>query len=98
MPDNCVRTRQMCKNCKVRHVPPTGKKCQRKKQEGSVNEHLQEAAIAGSTHASQSTSGAQEDGQLLQLKILQQLQKVTERLDQVEDLMSATDRHSYRKY
>ena len=90
MPDN----KQMCKNCKVRHVPPTGKKCQRKKQEGSVNEHLRDAAVAGSTPASQSTSGAQGDGQLLQLKILQQLQKVTDRLDQVEEQMSTTDRHS----
>ena len=63
--------KQMCKNCKVRHVPPTGKKCQRKKQEGSVNEHLRDAAVAGSTPASQSTSGAQRDEQLLQLKILQ---------------------------
>ena len=78
----------------MRHIPPTEKKCQRKKQEEPVNKHLQDAAVAGSTPASQSTSEAQGDGQLLQLKILQQLQKVTERLDQVEKRMSMTDRHS----
>ena len=89
MPDN----KQMCKSCKVRHLPPTGKKCQRKKQEEPVNEHLRDAAVAGSIPASQSIPGAQGDGQLLQLKILQQLQKVTDRLDQVEERIS-TDKHS----
>ena len=64
MPDN----KQMCKNCKMRHPPPTGRKCQRKKQDQVVNEHLRD--------------GAQGDGQLLQLEILQQLQKVTERLEE----------------
>ena len=59
-----------------------------------MNEHLRDAAIAGSTPASQSTSGAQGDGQLLQLEILQQLQKVSQRLDQVEERISTTDRHS----
>ena len=81
MPDN----KQLCKNCKVRHLPPTGKKCQKKQQDQVVNEQLRDPAIAGSMPASQSTSGAQGDGQLLQLQNLQQLQKVTERLDQVEE-------------
>ena len=90
MPDN----KQMCKSCKTRHLPPTGKKCQRKKQESTVNEHLRDAAVAGSTPASQSTSGAQGDGQLLQLEILQQLQRVSQRLDQVEERISTTDSHS----
>ena len=61
---------QMCNNCKVRHLSLTGKKCQRKKQDGTVNEHLRDAAVTGSIHASKSTSGAQKDRQLLQLEIL----------------------------
>ena len=74
MPDH----KQMCKYCKTRHLPPTGKKCQKKKSE---------EAEGGSTPASQIDQG---DGQRLQLEILQQLQKVTQRLDQVEEKMSAT--------
>ena len=77
----------MCKICKVRHLSPTWKKCQRKKQDQAVNEHLRDAAVAGSMPGSQSTSGAQGDGQLLQLEILQQLQKVLEWLDQDKDRM-----------
>ena len=46
--------------------------------------------ITGSMPASQSTSRAQGDGQLLQLENLQQLHKLTERLDQVKEQMSST--------
>ena len=85
MPDH----KQMCKYCKTRHLPPTGKKCQKKKSEEAEgnNELFRDAAVAGSTPASQIDQG---DGQRLQLEILQQLQKVTQRLDQVEEKMSAT--------
>ena len=85
MPDH----KQMCKYCKTRHLPPTGKKCQKKKVEKTEgnNELLQDAAVAGSIPASQTDQG---DGQRLQLEILQELQKVTQRLDQVEERMSTT--------
>ena len=85
MPDR----KQMCKYCKIRHLPPTGKKCQKKKMEEDEgnNELFQDAAIAGSTPASQMDQG---DGQQLQLEILQQLQKMTQRLDKVEERMSTT--------
>ena len=56
------------------------------------NEHLRDASVAGSIPASQSTSGAQGDGQLMQLEILQQ--KVTERLNQVEERVTASTRNS----
>ena len=83
MPDH----KQHCKTCKVRHLPPTGKKCQYKKtvQEES-NELSRDAAIA----SGQSTSMGPEDGQLLQKQILEQLRKVTDRLDQVEHRVAAT--------
>ena len=84
MPDH----KQMCKYCKTRHLPPTGKKCQKKVEEAEGNNELfRDAAIAGSIPASQTDQG---DGQRLQLEILQQLQKVTQRLDQVEERMSMT--------
>ena len=41
MPDN----KQMCKKCKVRHVPPTGKKCQHV-FENQDQELLSNAAIS----------------------------------------------------
>ena len=85
MPDH----KQMCKYCKTRHLPPTGKKCQKKKMEEDEgnNELFRDAAVAGSTPASQMDQG---DGQWLQLEILQQLQKMTQRLDKVEERMSST--------
>ena len=83
--------KQLCKNCKTRHLPPTGKKCQKKREEEQSTEPLRDAAVAGSIPASQSTAG---DGQLLQLEILQQLQKVSQRLEQVEERMSTAERTS----
>ena len=59
MPDN----KQHCKNCKTRHPPPTGKKCQHKKSlPEEPNELSRDAAVASGT----STSRGSEDGQLLQ--------------------------------
>ena len=80
MPDH----KQLCKTCKVRHVPPTGKKCklQKKHQQAeSYNELISDAAIAGHSSATQSAYRVSGDGQLLQMEILQQLKKMTERLD-----------------
>ena len=85
MPDH----KQLCKNCKTRHLPHTGKKCQKKTEDEQSTKLLRDAAVAGSIPASQSTEG---DGQLLQLEILQQLQKVSQRLEQVEEQMSMAER------
>ena len=50
MPDH----KQLCKICKVRHLPPTGKKCQYKKsQPHPDNELLRDAAAAGHSPATQ---------------------------------------------
>ena len=87
MPDH----KQLCKSCKTRHLPPTGKKCQKKREDEHNTELLRDAAVAGSIPASQSNEG---DGQLLQQEILQQLQKVSQRLEQVEERMSTAERTS----
>ena len=84
MPDH----KQLCKTCKVRHLPPTGKKCklQKKHQQAeSDNELLSNAAVAGQSSAAQTEKGVSGDGQLLQMEILQQLKKMTEQLDHVEE-------------
>ena len=79
--------KQHCKSCKVRHLPPTGKKCQHKKSfPEESNELSRDAAVASGT----STSRGSEDGQLLQKQILEQLRQVTDRLDQVEHRVAAT--------
>ena len=88
MPDH----KQLCKTCKVRHLPPTGKKCKLQKKHHQVesdNELLSDAAVAGHSSATQAAQGASGDGQL-QLEILQQLQRMTERLDHVEERLATT--------
>ena len=83
MPDH----KQHCKSCKVRHLPPTGKKCQHKKNfPEEPNELSRDAAVASGTP----TSRGSEDRQLLQKQILEQLRQVTDRLDQVEHRVAAT--------
>ena len=83
MPDH----KQHCKNCKVRHLPPTGKKCQYKKNaQEEPHEISRDAAVASGT----STSRGPEDRQLLQKQLLEQLRQVTDRLDQVEHRVAAT--------
>ena len=84
MPDN----KQSCKSCKKRHYPPTGKKCQFKKTQDS-HELSRDAAITSDMGGAQ-TSSQSVNRQPLQLQILEQLKKVTERLDKVEDKMAAT--------
>ena len=76
MPDR----KQLCKNCKTRHLPPMGKKCKLQKKQTpmeSDNELLRDAAIAGQVPATQTDQGMSGDGQLLKMQILQQLQKMT---------------------
>ena len=88
MPDN----KQQCKACKTRHLPPTGKKCKRKVQEQTY-ELSSDAAVAGLLPA-EAAQPVHDDGQRLQTEILQQLKKVTERLDQVEQKVAVSTRTS----
>ena len=89
MPDS----KQLCKSCKTRHLHPMGKKCKRKDQEQSY-ELSSDAAVAGSLPASQAAQTVQNDGQRLQAEILQQLKRVTERLDQVKQTVAVSTRNS----
>ena len=93
MPDN----KQKCKTCKQRHLPPTGKKCQFGKQQESSDELLRDAAISSDATGSQ-MSPSDTGGQQIQMKILDQLRKVTERLDKVEDRMTASEWQSTSEY
>ena len=75
----------MCKKCKVRHILPTGKKCQRA-FENQDQELLSDAAVSSGVGEKNAP-----DGQLLQREILNQLGRVNRRLDQVEDRMAEAD-------
>ena len=81
--------KQKCKSCKQRHLPPTGKKCKFVQATVTEDEHLRDAAVPSGATVSQMMPGKSTDGQLLQVKILEQLQRVTERLEQVEDRASS---------
>ena len=67
------------------------KKCQFRKTQDSADFHelSQDAAIASDMGGAQ-TSSQSVNGQPLQLQILEQLKKVMERLDKVEDKMAAS--------
>ena len=79
MPDN----KQMYRKCKQRHAPPIGRKCKYlEKTQENVPELLRDAAEPSDDTVME---GRSSNGQLIQLKILSQLEKVNRRLDQVED-------------
>ena len=81
MPDK----KQSCKNCKTRHLPPTGKKCKFKnsvESDKSMPNGLRDAAASSKLL---DTDQADLAGQRLQLEILSQLKKVSQRLDMVDD-------------
>ena len=88
-----IYNKHLCRSCKTRHLPPTGKKCKRKLQEQSY-ELSSDAAVAGSLPAHQAAQAVQDDRQRLQTEMLQQLKKVTERLDQVEQKVAVSARSS----
>ena len=84
MPDN----KNNCRKCKERHAPPTGKRCRRLEklqEEGSETGLIRDAA---DSQVAESTGGESLNGQQLQLQILNQLERVTKRLDTVEDRMA----------
>ena len=96
MPDN----KQTCKNCKGRHAPPTGKKYKRlEKQEEVIHKLSRDAAISMVT---EQTEEASPNGQLIQQKILTQLELVNKRLDDMEDrvaevMTGSTTKHKLSK-
>ena len=76
-----------CKKCDAKHVPPVGRNCKIAvetvdEDNANGNELYRDAAV------SSEASGMAFDGQRVQLQILQQLEKVTKRLEKVEDRMT----------
>ena len=90
MPEN----KQKCKSCQQRHLPPTGKKCKFMQATVTEDELFIDAAGPSGATVSQVKSHKSTDGQLLQERILEQLQRVTERLEMVEDRVAASTSHS----
>ena len=82
--------KQRCKNCKNRRVPPTGKKCQFKnvKNDDVTQGLLSDAAVVSESLATD--LGQDLGGQQIQMEILEQLKKISHRLDLVEDQVAAT--------
>ena len=85
MPDN----KQKCKNCKNRHLPPTGKKCHYVDNIESDAEPngLRDVAAAS---VSLATDQADRGRQRIQVEILVQLKKMSHRLEAVEQQISST--------
>ena len=79
------KKRNLCKNCQVRHSPPTGKKCKHasKVPSDTDNERFSDAAVER-----EGPSTSNDDEQLVQQEILNQMQRVSRRLDQVEEHMA----------
>ena len=77
--------KEFCKKCETKHVPPTGRNCKLAVEDLPVNANgvVRDAAV---TQAGEWLP----DGQQLQWKILEQLDKVNKRLDKVEDKMAAS--------
>ena len=95
MPDHKLK----CKACKQRHLPPTGKKCQLVNEKTLNPELLRDAAVSSGATESQMTPGESTDGQLVQMQILEQLKRVTDRLDQVDcSINTPLDTQSRVKY
>ena len=85
MPDN----EQRCQNCKNRHAYPRGEKCQFKNAKNDdVTGHLSEAVVASESLATDQSQDL--GGQRIQMEKLEQLKKMSNRLDLVEDQVAAT--------
>ena len=88
--------KKYCKKCDTKHVPPTRRNCKITAEEAeednvTVNELYRDAAV------SSEVDGVTYNGQQVQLQILQQLERVTKRLDKVEDRMTAVSPTSPQK-
>ena len=105
------KQKKNCWKCAERHYPPTGSKCERTELLNSTrlstSANISEVAgpevekdshvIFSTSKALQtsSTQGAPDD---IQKKILEQLQRVNQRLDVVEDRMDAGTQYSKGKH
>ena len=90
MPDK----KQSCKSCKTRHLPPTGKKCQFKNNaecDKSVSNGLRDAATSSK---SLDTDQMDLGRQWLQMEILVQLKKISQRLDMVEGQVAGSSKQA----
>ena len=84
-----------CSNCRQRHFPPTGKKCQRKHMTPS---NLKDDAVTLSDKIVQSDNSASnvdtdcssDEQDNVQFQILKQLKKANECLDVVEEQVAGT--------
>ena len=85
MPDN----KQKCKNCKNRHLPPTGKKCRYVDNAESDAEPngLRDAATAS---VSLDMDQADPGGQRIQEEILVQLKKMSHSIGRAVDFFHST--------
>ena len=82
------------KLCVKRNSPPTGKKCRYINQESSDIEGSGLSRGAAVKMSSPFTDSM--NGELIQEQILQQLQKVNQRLDRVENRMAEEEKHHKR--
>ena len=80
-----------CSKCLGRHVPPTGKKCKymTDDHEGAVDSQSAERSVAGSPKKHQPSPQSASD---VQQQILVQLQRVNNRLDNMDDEMAEVKR------
>ena len=88
--------KKYCKKCDTKHVPPIGRNCKITVEESeednvTVNELYRDAAV------SNEADGVAYNGQQIQLQILQQLERVTKRLDKVEGRMTPASPTSPQK-
>ena len=88
--------KKYCKKCDTKHVPPIGRNCKITVEESeednvTVNELYRDAAV------SNEADGVAYNGQQIQLQILQQLERVTKRLDKVEGRMTTASPTSPQK-
>ena len=93
------KQKKLCCKCGGRHHPPTGKKCEKielnssasgsgLEQEATGSEIEMDSHNIPSTSKTSLPSSTQETQQEIQRQILNQLQKVNQRLDKVEGRMS----------
>ena len=93
-------SKNKCTKCGQKHLPPTGKKCRRVKNDISdvesemnlkelskLHKHSQKDASnsSGVADTSVDTSSEEEEENAVQLQILAELKRVNARLDAVED-------------
>ena len=105
------KQKKICWKCTERHYPPTGSKCERTellnstRLSGSANisgvsgpEIEKDSHVISSTSKALQTSSIQGAPDDIQKQILEQLQRVNQRLDEVEDRMDTGTQYSKGKH